>query len=55
MTAGSASEQAKCHVSEVKVQVNHFVNEALSNVQRGETVRWIEPDYSEQTTDTPAA
>jgi hypothetical protein len=30
---GSAGEQSICHVSEVKVHVNHFVNDGFSNVK----------------------
>src|SRR6516165_9382863 len=55
LTAGSAGEQAEGHVSEVEVQVNHFVNEILSDVERCEVVRGVEPDDSVQITDSAAA
>src|SRR5215469_638360 len=55
LAVGCAGEQAEGHVSEVEVQVNHFVNEILSDVKRCEVVRRIEPNDSEQITDGPAA
>ncbi len=33
ITTWSAGEQAKCHVSEMEVHVNHFVDNGLSNVE----------------------
>ena len=29
----SAGEQAKCHVSEMEIQVNHFVDNGLSDIE----------------------
>ena len=55
LTAGSAGEQAEGHVSQVEVQVNHLVNEILSDVERCEVVRGVEPDDSVQITDSAAA